>query len=357
MISLSEIRNANILIVDDQESNVQLLEGMLGGTGYNSVMSTMNPHEVARLHRSNGYDLILLDINMPQKNGFDVIESLREVEEFGYLPVLAMTAEPSHKLRALTCGAKDFVCKPFEIVEMLSRINNMIEVRLLHRQLHAGNAQLDARVRERSVTLRDAYREAISTMTDTLVQNDSESGLHLLRTSYYCEILAEGLGMDGQFREEISYASKMHDIGKVAIPDRILSKDHDLMTADEWQVIQSHTIRGAEILRERQSPYLQMGMDIALCHHERWNGSGYPNRLVGKAIPLSARIMAVADVYDSLRSTSSYRAGFSHERALKVMMRGDERTLPDYFDPDILGVFLDASEEFREVHRSSSDAN
>jgi len=355
MISLSEIRNANILIVDDQEANVKLLESMLGGTGYRSVTSTMDPQEVARLHRKNRYDIIILDINMPRKNGFDVIESLREVEEFGYLPVLAVTAEPAHKLKALTCGARDFVSKPFEIVEMLTRINNMIEVRLLHRRLHAGNEALGARIREGTYALRDAYREAISTMTDTLVSKDDESGPHLQRTSLYCEILAERLGMDGQFREEISYASKIHDIGKAVIPERILAKDYDIMTPDEWMVIQSHTTRGAELLRERQSPYLKMGMDIALCHHERWDGSGYPNGLAGEAIPLSARIMAVADVYDSLRSAHPYRAAFSHERALRVMMRGDGRTLPDYFDPDILRVFLDAGEEFREVHRSYGD--
>jgi putative two-component system response regulator len=355
MLELSEIHSAKILIVDDQPANVQLLDYILGGAGYNCVTSTMDSREVFKLYRQHEYDLIVLDLNMPHRNGFEVIESLKSIERWGYLPVLVVTAEPAHKLKALGVGAKDFISKPFENVEVLTRIYNMLEVRLQHKKLHDYAAVLEARVRARTAELRDSYRETILTMTSAAENRDTDTGLHIQRIGLYCETLAARLGMSGQFRDEIFYASPMHDIGKIAIPDHILLKP-GAFTAPEWEIMKTHTTAGAKILGERKSPYLKMGAEIALNHHERWDGGGYPNGLAGEAIPLPARIMYVCDIYDALRCKRPYKPALDHATAIEIITRGDGRTLPEHFDPAILHAFLDAREEFHEIYRASGDS-
>src|ERR1700675_1440661 len=165
MISSSDILHGKILIVDDLEANVLLLERMLRAAGYVSIASTTNPREACGLHLKNRYDLILLDLQMPGMDGFQVMESLKEIETGGYLPVLVITAQPDQKLRALEAGAKDFISKPFEMAEVLGRVHNMLEVRLLHKELHNYNDVLEQRVRERTADLQEGYLETIFTMT------------------------------------------------------------------------------------------------------------------------------------------------------------------------------------------------
>ncbi len=354
MIALSEIQRAKILIVDDQPANIKLLEYMLEGAGFTSVTSTMDSREVFNLYRANEYDIVVLDLNMPHKSGFEVIESLKEIENWGYLPILVVTAEPAHKLKALNAGAKDFVSKPFDNVEVLTRIRNMLEVRLLHKQVQDQNANLEARVRARTVELRDSYRETILTLTRVAEYKDTDTGLHMQRIGLYCEALASELGMSRAFCDEIFYAGPMHDIGKIAIPDTILLKP-DTHTPVEWEIMKTHAAIGAAILSERKSPYLKMGAEIALNHHERWDGSGYPNGLAGEAIPLSARIMNVCDIYDALRSKRPYKQGFDHDRAIDIIIRGDGRTKATHFDPAVLQAFLEASDLFQEIYRANHD--
>src|ERR1019366_1532200 len=196
MVGSSDILNAKILIVDDQEANVRLLERMLRGAGYASIQSTMDPYEVCGLHRKNHYALILLDLQMPGMDGFQVMESLKEIETDGYLPVIVITAQPDHKLRALKAGAKDFVSKPFELAEVLSRVYNMVEVRLLHKELHNYNDVLEQRVRERTADLQESYLETIYTLTRASEYRDKDTGVHVQRISYYSRELARKLGMD-----------------------------------------------------------------------------------------------------------------------------------------------------------------
>ena len=354
MIPLSEIHAAKILVVDDQEANVKLLQYMLKGAGYVSITATLDSRDVYNLCRANQYDIIVLDLNMPHKNGFQIIESLREIEEFGYLPILVVTAEPAHKLKALGMGAKDFVSKPFDNIEVLTRIHNMLEVRLLHKRLHGQNTALEAKVRERTVELRDSYRETVLTITSAIEHKDSDTGLHIQRIGLYCETLARTLGKSPQFCDEIFYASPMHDIGKVAIPDHILLKE-DGFTPSEWETMKTHAEIGAEILKERKSPYLKMGMEIALNHHECWDGSGYPNGLIGEQIPLSARIMHICDIYDALRSKRPYKEAFAHEKALNIIQQGDGRTRPEHFDPEVFQALSTAAEYFCEIYRDNCD--
>ena len=348
MITATDIVTASILIVDDQEANVLLLERMLRGAGYVSITSTMNPREVCELHLKNRYDLILLDLQMPGMDGFQVMEGLKEIEPDGYLPVLVITAQPGHKLRALEAGAKDFVSKPFELPEVLARVHNMLEVRLLHKALRDYNDTLEHRVRERTADLQEGYLETIFTMTRAAEHKDKDTGDHVQRISYYSRELSRLLGQDEAFVDTIFFASPMHDIGKIGIPDHILLKPGAL-TPDEWVIMKGHTSMGARILGNSKSPYLKMGAEIALNHHERWDGGGYPNGKRGEDIPLSSRIMMICDIYDALRSQRPYKPAFDHVKTMEIMTRGDGRTWPECFDPAILALFTRNQATFRDI--------
>jgi len=265
MINSFDIFHGKILIVDDLEANVQLLDRMLRGAGYVSITSTKDPCEVCELHLKNRYDLILLDLQMPVMDGFQVLEGLKAIEPDGYLPVLVITAQPNHKLRAFQAGAKDFISKPFELGEVLARVHNMLFVRLLQKESERYNEVLEQRVRERTADLQDGYLETIFTMTRAAEFKDEDTGAHVQRISYYSRELARMLGMDEEFVEKIFFASPMHDIGKIGIPDNVLLKP-GRFTPDEWKVMQGHAEIGAKILGNSKSPYLQMGAEIALNH-------------------------------------------------------------------------------------------
>ncbi len=344
----ADIYNASILIVDDLAANVQLLTRMLQSAGYTSIASTMNPFDVVKLHRSNHYDLIMLDILMPGMDGFQVMEALNEAALDDYLPVLVITAQPGHKLRALQLGAKDFVAKPFELPEVLARVHGMLEVRLLHRALHAANELLEQRVRERTAELQESYLETIFTMTRAAEHKDDDTGSHVQRISYYSRELARLLGLDEEYAGQIFFASPMHDIGKIGIPDHILLKPGGF-TPEEWTVMKQHAVMGEEILGNSKSPYLKLGCEIALNHHEKWDGSGYPSGLRGEEIPLAARIMNICDIYDALRSRRPYKPAFDHQKAMEIIGNGDGRTMPTHFDPLILAVFLKNHQTFSDI--------
>jgi putative two-component system response regulator len=348
MISSSDILHGNVLIVDDLEANVLLLERMLRGAGYDSITSTMDPFEVCELHLKNRYDLILLDLQMPGMDGFQVMQGLKEIETGGYLPVLVITAQPDHKLRALQAGAKDFIGKPFDLAEVLIRVFNMIEVRLLQKELHNYNDVLEQRVRERTADLEESYLETIFTMTRAAEYKDEDTGAHVKRISYYSRELARMLGLDEEFVDKIFFASPMHDIGKIGIHDHVLLKPGGF-TPEEWEIMKGHTSMGAKILGSGKSPYLKMGAEIALNHHERWDGGGYPNGKWDEAIPLAARIMNICDIYDALRSKRPYKPAFDHLKTVDIITRGDGRTQPEHFDPVIIAAFKQNHQSFRDI--------
>jgi putative two-component system response regulator len=344
MANPSDILDAKVLIVDDLEANVRLLERMLRGAGYVSITSTMDPGEVCELHRNHRYDLILLDLQMPGMDGFQVMEGLKEIETDGYLPVLVITAQPGHKLRALQAGAKDFISKPFDLPEVLTRVHNMLEVRLLHKELHHYNDVLEERVLERTRELRDTQLEVVRRLTRAAELRDNATGLHVVRIGLFCGQLGEAIGMSRAECDLLLDAGPMHDIGKIGIPDPILLKP-DKLGPQEWEVMKAHTTLGAELLSEGQSPLTRMGHLIALNHHERWDGSGYPRGVAGEDIPLVARICGVCDVFDALTSQRPYKRAWSVEEATAGIREQANR----HFAPSLVDLFLESLPRLAEI--------
>ncbi len=353
MIDPSAILNAAILIVDDLLPNVILLTRMLTAAGYRSITSTLDPCEVFQLHRENRYDLILLDVMMPGMDGFQVMEGLKELEPDGYLPVLVITSQPGHKLRALRTGAKDFISKPFELAEVLARVSNLLEMRLTHKVLHNYNGALEQRVSERTADLQESYLETIFMIIRAAEFRDNDTGAHQRRISYSCRELAVRLGQSKEDVDLIFFASPMHDIGKISIPDVILLKAGGF-TPEEWGIMEGHTLIGAKILGNSKSPYLKAGAEIALNHHERWNGGGYPNGKQGEAIPLTARIMNICDIYDALRSKRPYKTTYDHLKAMEIITHGDGRTMPEHFDPAVWSLFVRHHQTFNDIFMEQS---
>jgi cyclic di-GMP phosphodiesterase len=202
--------------------------------------------------------------------------------------------------------------------------------------------------------LQNSFVETINTLMRAAEFRDDETGAHVKRISYYTRVLAEHIGMDNEFCDTIFYASPMHDIGKIGISDNILLKPGGFEPA-EWEIMKSHPVIGGKILEGNSSPYLMMGREIALGHHERWDGGGYPDGLKGEANPLPARIMQLADVYDALRSKRPYKAAFTHAKTMRIIVKGDDRTKPSHFDPAVLAAFVSCASKMAEIFATSSD--
>lgn len=330
--------DAKVLIVDDQEANIRLLERMLRASGYENLHTTTDPRTVSGLHSEHDFDLILLDINMPHMNGFQVIEQLSAQAPGDYLPILVLTAQTDNdtRLKALELGARDFLTKPFDRMEVLTRIRNMVEVRMLHNQILDHNRNLELVVRARTEELEDTRMEIIRRLGRAAEYRDNETGFHIIRMSKYSEVIGRAFGMSDADADNLLNASPMHDIGKIGIPDQILLKPGQL-TADEWEIMKTHAAIGAEILSGHDSPLMETARIIALTHHERWDGSGYPQGLAGEDIPLEGRIVALSDVFDALTTERPYKKAWEVNEALAYI----EENKGAHFDPQLVTVFMD----------------
>ncbi len=365
----SKGRSKRILIVDDEERNIKLLTHLCQNLGY-SVLTAGSGSEAIEKTTAEMPDLILMDVMMPGMDGFEATERIKAVEGTKQIPIIIVTAldQKKDKLKGISIGANDFLSKPIDTEELSLRIRNNLEIKDYHDLLIDHNVKLEEEVSKRTEELKKAYEEVdqaykkvqssyietIQRLNMAAEYKDEETGAHIRRISLYTKELAGALGMDFDFIETIYYASPMHDIGKVGIPDMILLKNQAL-SPEEWAVMKTHTTIGAKILGESNSTFLEMAEEIALTHHERWSGSGYPRALKGEEIPLPGRITNIADQYDALRSKRPYKEGFPHHEVLQIITEGDGRTSPDDFDPSILEVFKKIDKRFEEIYDTQAD--
>ena len=356
-------QSARILIVDDEIANVRLLEQTLERWGYFNYQSTSDPREVLDIYLQSRPDLILLDLMMPYLDGHQVMEQLRPVIAPGsFLPILVLTADitPQAKRRALASGAKDFLTKPFDATELLLRISNMLETRYLHLQLQNQNHILEERVSERTRALEESQIEVLERLAQAAEFRDDDTGQHTQRVGKIASLLAEALGVPASQSSLIRRAAPLHDVGKIGIADAILLKPARL-TPEEFDIMKTHTVIGANVLANGRSELVKMAEVIALSHHERWDGAGYPHGLKGEEIPLEGRIVAIADVFDALTHERPYKKAWPVEEAIAEIQSQAGRQ----FDPRVITAFLEvqssgqslASEGNGAAEASAEDGN
>jgi putative two-component system response regulator len=338
-LALAPPLSARILIVDDELSNVRTLGKILARAGFTEVHGLTDSKEVLAQLEGFRPDLILLDLHMPAPDGFEVLRQLREaIPSDSYLPVLTLTgdARSEAKKRALSLGARDFITKPFDVTEVLLRIRSFLETRALHLALEEQNRTLESRVAERTRDLQRTELEVLERLAMAAEFRDDETGQHTRRVAELAERLARTLAVDEATTLLIRRAAPLHDVGKIGIPDNILLKPGRL-TSEETEVIRTHTTIGATLLSGGESELIRLAERIALSHHERWDGTGYPNGLRGDVIPLAARLVALADFFDALSHDRPYRPAWPSSRVRDAIAeaRGS------HFDPMLAEAFLD----------------
>lgn len=324
-MSENPLKDARILIIDDEEARVRLLRDILARAGAVShPKSTGEPDHVASCFAEYRPDLIVLNLRIPNRNGLTVLEQLKPlIPQDAYLPILAIAADASPDVReqALAAGAKDFLTPPFEATEVVQRVRNLLQTRHLHMALQTQHSAIEARVRERVRGNDEAQVQILQRMAVMAEYRDDLEGMHTHRVGEISALLAWALGLPETEAELIRRAAPLHDVGKIAISERILLKPTGL-TRDEFEEMKTHTIIGARILSGSRIPVLQMAEQIALTHHENWDGSGYPLRVRGKNIPLAGRIVAVADAYDAFTHDRPYRKALDPKEAWEVLWEG-----------------------------------
>ena len=334
---------AKLLVVDDEETNVMLLERILAKTGYHNVTSTSDPERVMSIVEELEPDLLLLDLMMPRVDGFEIMESLRAAGRD--VPVLVLTADATQevKRRALRSGARDFLTKPFDMDEILLRIANMLDIRFLTMRLADQNAALEDRVRERTRELEESHIETFERLALAAEYRDDDTGQHTRRVGRMASLLAEELGLGADAVQLLERAAGLHDVGKIGVPDSILLAPRKL-TPEEFEVVKTHTVIGARIMSGSRSPLMIMAEEIAWSHHERWDGRGYAG-VAGQEIPLVGRITTVADVFDALTHERPYKEAWPLDEAVTEIVRQRAQQ----FDPRVVDTFVAIEEEIAEA--------
>ncbi|MHB1456488.1 MAG: HD domain-containing phosphohydrolase [Armatimonadota bacterium] len=354
-----------IMIVDDSLANLKLLQDILQASGYR-VLAFLRGTLALQAVVKNLPDLILLDINMPEMDGFEVCRRMKVDTRVKDIPVIFLSgrSELADKLQAFVVGGVDYITKPFQFAEVQARVETHLALRRLRRELEQHNLHLEELVQAQVREISESQVATIFALAKLAESRDDDTGKHLERVQLFCELLAKQLRntpsisgiVNDAFVDYVGKASPLHDIGKVGIPDAILLKPGK-HTPEEFDIMKQHTVIGAQTLATAQNRYprnqfISMGVEIARSHHERWDGTGYPNGLAGAAIPLAARIMAVTDVYDALRSTRCYKEAFTHEKSCGIILQGRNTQ----FDPVVVDAFLTQKQEFERIYTEMDDA-
>ena len=331
------MRIRNIVIVDDTEINVLVMEALVGKIDNCRAVPFSDPLRALDWCRVNDPDLLVVDYMMPGLDGIELIRSLRTEPGKLQTPMLMVTADHQKEVRyrALESGATDFLTKPLDSIEFVSRVRNMLLLRESHLLLSERNRSLAEEVSKVTAEIVERERETVLRLARAAEFRDPETGAHILRMANYSRLIAYRLGLDRECQELLLQAAPMHDVGKLGTPDQILLKPGRL-TPEEFEIMKQHASIGYEILKDSSSPMLQMAALIANSHHEKWDGSGYPNGLAGEAIPLVGRIVAVADVFDALTSERPYKKAWTDEEATRHMREQRAK----HFDPNCLDAFL-----------------
>ena len=342
-----------ILIVDDDPLNIQVLKSLLTRFGH-EVLGVENA--IAALNVLDpSFDLVLADVIMPSVDGFEFVKRVRSNPDTQDIPIIMVStlAEKKDRLVAIECGANDFITKPVDALELRVRTTSMLKQKAQQDKIKAFVGELSQKVEARTMDLNHALaeldksnREAIQHLSAAAEYKDEDTGFHILRMANYSALIATKLGLGKEEVDLVLTSSPMHDVGKIGIPDKILLKPGRL-DPDEFVIMKEHTTIGGKILGAGNSDYMNMGTLIALSHHEKWDGSGYPSGLAGEDIPLAGRICAVADVFDALTSRRPYKEAFSVEKSIAIIREGQGT----HFDPKVLNVFLDNIDEILEIKR------
>ncbi len=363
-----------IMMVDDEKLNIYVVAEHLKTDGYRDLIYTDDPLQALLLASHELPDAILLDIQMPRVSGFDILKQIREDEILSRTPVVVLTssADDEVKLRALELGATDFLHKPVHSGELLARLRNILMAKAYQDHLLHYSTALEAAVRQRTAELEISRQDVVHCLARAAEFRDDDTGQHVIRVGRYARIIGEQLGMSQPSLNVLEQAAKLHDIGKIGIPDAILLKPGKLtreqfetmqkhsnfgkkiierMADNESDQLRQHAELGSKILDAGNSPLLMMAMKIALTHHERWDGTGYPLGLAGHDIPLEGRITAVADVFDALSTKRPYKAAFPLDKCFSIMQEGRG----SHFDPDILNAFIARRDEVVAVQIAHAD--
>lgn len=342
----------NVLIVDDDPTNLKLFGFMLRAIPDVVPVECADPAEGIAWCGENDPDLVLLDFMMPEMDGLEFLRKFRALPGKAAIPVIMATADTDDELRneALQLSANDFLTKPVNKVELRARVTNLLTLRRYQRHLASRAEWLAEEVRNATTEILAREHEVIVRLSRAAEYRDPETGAHLLRMASYARLIAAGLGLSAAEQDLIRLAAPMHDVGKVGIPDHILLKAGRL-TDEEMAIMRTHPAIGADILSNTTSPLLGAAASIALTHHEKYDGTGYPNGLKGNQIPLYGRIVAVADVFDALTSERPYKKAWDMDRARDFL----EESAGVHFDPDCVAALLGQWEEVQVIHNRFQD--
>lgn len=348
-----------LLIVDDNDSNIDTLIAVLGDE-YDLRVALDGATALKLLEQHDLPDLILLDVMMPGMDGYEVCQRLKSTNRTRRIRVIFLTAlaNDADQEKGLNLGAEDYITKPFSPAIVRARVRTQLK-------LKKYRDHLEDLVADKTEQLLHAQEAIIASMAIMAEHRDPETGAHIQRTKAYVKVLAQAMTpqmpdiLTPQTIEMLYHAAPLHDIGKVAIHDDILHKPGRL-TEQEFAIIEQHTTMGADIIHKTETivgniPLLLMAGEIAEFHHEKWDGSGYPHGCSGNDIPLSARLMTMADIYDALITERPYKRAFSHNEAVKIIVEGDDRTRPEHFDPRVLSCFERIHEQFNAIAKQFID--